>query len=260
MKRFHRDGISSEVETRTGPFSSPSQLTPPSSKKRKLQFGQSSNLEGEQNTRLLENFRRLDPSNPAEAKRINTRKKQVQKGKNTVGYDLYIKKISKESRKKIPEHPSTPDYRADIPNRRWLGQLKAWRISLHQYDPSDLKSDITHESKEQNLRKNELLNKSQDSQTQTSTKAQSVKQKEIEDASKSGLDVDFDFQSSENHDVAGAHNNANGIEVNEKDKESNFVSINTDIDQELDKWESNRVSGTNDDELLDYDDSDDDIL
>jgi hypothetical protein len=70
--------------------------------------------------------RKLDPSIPQEAQRMKTRFKMISKGKNTVGYDEYLKQVPKSKRRRIPEHPVTPDHTLDIPNRRWQGQVKAW--------------------------------------------------------------------------------------------------------------------------------------
>jgi len=81
-------------------------------------------------------FPRLDPEKKEHARRIHQRQRMVSYGKNTVGYDEYIKKIPKHKRKpRSLEHPMTPDAGADIPNKRWLGLVKAWRKGLHKYDP-----------------------------------------------------------------------------------------------------------------------------
>lgn len=253
MKRLRRTDVGTREFAANSVLESnrANQITPPS-KKRKLQFGKSSNLEGEQGTRLYENFRQLDSSNPVEAKRINTRKKQVEKGKNTVGYDLYIQKVPKHTRKKILEHPSTPDYKADIPNRRWLGQLKAWRISLHQYDPKDIKSDLTCESKQSSSKRVLKISDNHPDSTET----RSVKYKQIEDASKKGLSVDFDF----NATLKSNEIELGKVEDGSTDEAVTSESSKDDLHDQLDKWEANRIFTTTEEELLDYDDSDDDLL
>jgi len=82
---------------------------------------------------------RLDPSNPSHRNRIEQRRRTISHGKNTVGYDEYIKKVPKSERKLYcMETPMTPDPELDIPTRRWKGLIKAWRIALHKYDPPDL--------------------------------------------------------------------------------------------------------------------------
>jgi hypothetical protein len=84
---------------------------------------------------------KLDPNNPEHARRIRQRRRQVLFGKNTIGYEEFIKKVPKHKRKfKSLEHPQTPDYLADIPTKRWQGQINAWRRSLHKFDPPDLAS------------------------------------------------------------------------------------------------------------------------
>ena len=242
-----------------------------SSKKRKLQFGQSPNLVGPQYTRIFEHFRDLDPSNPVEAKRITTRQKQILKGKNTIGYDEYTRQVPKENRKKIIEHPSTPNYKADIPNRRWLGLVKAWRISLHRYDPKDLQSDLCpSDSKAGDKNKSHVKEI-----IPLQPKPQNVKDQQIAEASSKGLKVDFDdSRSQENNPTtftftapsisANQSNmtvdmNMNDSPVNESTE--NTIHSNDDVDvDELDKWAAERGDIYSEDELLCYDDSDDDLL
>lgn len=72
-------------------------------------------------------FPKLDLSNPDHARRSQQRLKAVSKGKNTPGYANYTKTIPQESRRlRSMETPMTPDHKADIPNKRWQGMLKAW--------------------------------------------------------------------------------------------------------------------------------------
>ena len=227
-------------------------------KRRKLQFGQSPNLQGSQDTRFYEHFRKLDPNNPVEANRMKTRYNQIAKGKNTVGYDIYKQKVPKHKRKKIKEHPSTPDHKADIPNRRWLGLLKAWRISLHQYDPKDFQSDLNSISKKQDL----------DGQERNSEKAckkqepDNVKDQQIAEASSKGLQVDFPDNIVDNEtspsQLLSSQSEATTTEENGESRRHGFENqVN-----ELDRWEADRknVGVDDDDLLLDYEDSDDELL
>ena len=73
---------------------------------------------------------RLDPNNPVHANRIQQRRKMIQKGKNTAGYDCYVHQVPKH--KRTPRSmitPSTPDPTLDIPTKRWQGQVRAWYVS-----------------------------------------------------------------------------------------------------------------------------------
>jgi len=82
-------------------------------------------------------FDKIDPS--VGAQKLCQRQKQIEKGKNTVGYDEYRRRVPFDQR--IPRNmdtPSTPDHSLDIPNRQWNGMVRAWRIALHKYDPKDL--------------------------------------------------------------------------------------------------------------------------
>lgn len=93
---------------------------------------------------------KLDPDNPEHARRIRQRRRQVMFGKNTAGYEEYVKKVPRHKRKfKSLEHPQTPDHLADIPTKRWQGQMNAWRRSLHKFDPPDLASRLSQASNTQ---------------------------------------------------------------------------------------------------------------
>ena len=101
-------------------------------------------------------FKKMDPSNPDHARRIQQRRRMVSYGKvrfsyafcsilrywrnsknklssfhditqNTLGYDEYLRQVPKAKRHaRSMETPTTPDYILDIPNKRWQGQVKAW--------------------------------------------------------------------------------------------------------------------------------------
>jgi hypothetical protein len=117
--------------------------SPGNKKRRKLNYNKVLVVEKE------EEFEPLDPTKPDEARRIQQRKRMVDKGKNTIGYSEYTRQVPKERRKpKSMEHPRTPDHKANIPNRRWLGMVSAWRVALHQYDPPDCVSDVTMRTKQ----------------------------------------------------------------------------------------------------------------
>jgi hypothetical protein len=118
------------LETEVGAYRDPQERDKSSSQKRqKLHVGRLTNAPDGADTKNEEAIgmiRKLDPSIPQEAQRMKTRFKMISKGKNTVGYDEYLKQVPKNKRRKIPEHPVTPDHTLDIPNRRWQGQVKAW--------------------------------------------------------------------------------------------------------------------------------------
>ncbi|KAL7466100.1 hypothetical protein ACHAXS_006398 [Conticribra weissflogii] len=80
-----------------------------------------------QETSLTTDPPKLDPANPTHARRIHQRRRQVLYGKNTAGYEEYIKQVPKDQRKKRNmDHPSTPDHTLDVPTRRWQGIINAW--------------------------------------------------------------------------------------------------------------------------------------
>ncbi|KAJ8722136.1 hypothetical protein PYW08_004538 [Mythimna loreyi] len=63
---------------------------------------------------------------------LQRRQKQIDYGKNTVGYHNYICHVKIDERTK--EHPKTPDKFAKYSRRSWDTLIKLWRKKLHEYD------------------------------------------------------------------------------------------------------------------------------
>ncbi|KAI8801262.1 hypothetical protein BJ742DRAFT_837886 [Cladochytrium replicatum] len=72
---------------------------------------------------------------PAEERRLEQRQKQIDYGKNTIGYDRYRDLVPRNRRKK--GDPQTPDKHMKCSKRCWDGLIRAWRRKLHQWDPPD---------------------------------------------------------------------------------------------------------------------------
>ncbi|RYG41222.1 hypothetical protein EON68_03330 [archaeon] len=69
----------------------------------------------------------------ADADRSATRQRQIDLGKNTLGYARYRAQVPLDSRG--VRDPQTPNpYASDISKRHWDSMVRTWRRALHQYD------------------------------------------------------------------------------------------------------------------------------
>ncbi|TPX65576.1 hypothetical protein SpCBS45565_g05092 [Spizellomyces sp. 'palustris'] len=96
---------------------------------------------------------RQQASMNSEERRLEQRQKQIDYGKNTVGYKRYIAMVPKHKRKR--GDPETPKKHAKCSKRCWDGLIRHWRRKLHEWDPPEMKeqglsdlefSDIIKES------------------------------------------------------------------------------------------------------------------
>ncbi|PRW32578.1 Oocyte-specific histone RNA stem-loop-binding 2 [Chlorella sorokiniana] len=65
--------------------------------------------------------------------RLAQRQKQVDLGKNTLGYQRYRAAVPRDKRNR-KEHPITPDVHQVCSKRAFDGQVKKWRRMLHEWD------------------------------------------------------------------------------------------------------------------------------
>lgn len=70
------------------------------------------------------------------------RQKQIDYGKNTLGYENYMRQVPREQRTK--EHPKTPPKHIKYSRRAWDGLVRVWRKKLHCFDP-DARPDAATE-------------------------------------------------------------------------------------------------------------------
>lgn len=67
------------------------------------------------------------------------RDKQIEYGKNTLAYDEYTKAVPKNQRHQ--GMPRTPVKYRKYSRRQWDGLVKAWKKSLHRWNPEGHRSD-----------------------------------------------------------------------------------------------------------------------
>ncbi|PZC81434.1 hypothetical protein B5X24_HaOG212639 [Helicoverpa armigera] len=78
---------------------------------------------------------------------LQRRQKQIDYGKNTVGYHNYIGQVKMDERTK--DHPKTPDKFTKYSRRSWDTLIRMWRKKLHEYDPN-ANSDNNDEGDDEN--------------------------------------------------------------------------------------------------------------
>ncbi|KOB74320.1 Histone RNA hairpin-binding protein [Operophtera brumata] len=66
---------------------------------------------------------------------LQRRQKQIDYGKNTVGYANFTQQVPTEQRTK--EHPKTPDKYTKYSRRGWDMLIKIWRKKLHEFDTEE---------------------------------------------------------------------------------------------------------------------------
>lgn len=123
-----------------GQLSKRAKLTPSSSAETKSRSESVSSSSSSTESGNPMPYRVLYEKDPAVLER---RQKQIDFGKNTLGYDNYIEQVPKDERTK--DHPKTPPMHLKFSRRAWDGLIKKWRIQLHQWDPEPNDSEKVHD-------------------------------------------------------------------------------------------------------------------
>ncbi|XP_037026906.1 histone RNA hairpin-binding protein-like [Bradysia coprophila] len=88
--------------------------------------------------------RRCNQEIETSAEILARRQKQIDYGKNTIGYDNYIQQIPRNKRTK--DHPWTPPKQFKYSRRAFDGLIKVWRTKLHCFDNATNDADGSSES------------------------------------------------------------------------------------------------------------------
>ena len=70
------------------------------------------------------------------SKKLASRQKQIDYGKNTTGYSMYVAQVPRNQRKR-GDHPWTPNKFQICSKRSWDGPVRKWRRALHKFDPNE---------------------------------------------------------------------------------------------------------------------------
>jgi len=81
-------------------------------------------------------MRTVEREKETDEHRLAQRQKQVDYGKNTIGYQKYVDQIPRKKRSLTD--PRTPDISQKCSKRSWDGQVRKWRRLLHRFDPEDV--------------------------------------------------------------------------------------------------------------------------
>lgn len=78
----------------------------------------------------------LSEQKETDAHRLAQRQKQIDYGKNTLGYDRYCALVPRH--KRGPRDPTTPDKAALVGKKVFDRMVSKWRQALHKFDPPEL--------------------------------------------------------------------------------------------------------------------------
>jgi histone RNA hairpin-binding protein len=80
-------------------------------------------------------------------RRLFQRQKQIELGRNTIGYKNFIQSVPEDIRDKVLREP---DIQQKCSKRSWDGQVRKWRRGLHSWDNVNIEKaveDLTEDMK-----------------------------------------------------------------------------------------------------------------
>lgn len=75
--------------------------------------------------------------------RLRYRQRAIDFGRNTLGYDNYLKAVPRHKRGR--SDPRTPDPLDPCSKKAWDGKARVWRRALHRYDPDAGGEELTQD-------------------------------------------------------------------------------------------------------------------
>jgi len=105
---------------------------------------------------------------------LERRQKQIDYGKNTISYDNYVSKVTKDQRASYL--PRTPEKNVKYSRRQWDGLIKSWKLRIHAWNANG-ESDV-FETVDEWKNQDPILGVTEEEEDSTKTKKENSIKKE----------------------------------------------------------------------------------